>query len=332
MNVRRQKTHSIKSRIATACLLVILLIIGVSLAGYGSLDLIPNGQKDKETAIEALNGEITPFTIDFTQPFIIKLSSDVNFLYNGSDLANGFDLSTLQPFTVFNLLSYQFRIQFNNSKMFVSADIKNSNGTLIGQIVNNTWKTVNPDTLLFWDRNYNAYAFEIIGSNDKPTLQVIMVGPNQIQIGGLFYEKTGGSLYIAPETTGAMLYVNVRPDQHLEENASIITIFKYPCLTNSSNLGKMVSPYYPSSDPLAEPTSRIQLGNELYIGGTIIAVISAALLPFPIASMIRMIWRKPKPKRNVQVIIQNKYYLGNKPKKAKKPKITKKSAEKEEKS
>jgi hypothetical protein len=261
MTSRKRFFDSWKVRIA-------LLVIGAVLVAYGTLIAVPIGWQQYNSAIMTLNGELIPFSVDMSKPFDVMLSAGVIFQYSGTDLANGFDLSTAPLFAVFNFASNQFQIQFTNNKMFVSANIKNSNNTLIAQIVNNTWKTVNPDTLLFWDRNYNAYAFEIIGSTGKPTLQVIMVGPNKIQIGGLFYTKTG-SIYIAPEPDGAMLYVNVG-DQHLEEEAAIQTIFKYPALTNSSNLGKMINPIYPSSDPLSEPIRTIIFGVALFIIGTIL--------------------------------------------------------------
>jgi len=316
------------TRIVVIILLVFLIIIGIALAGYGSFDLIPSGQKDKETAIKALNGEIIPFPVNLSKPFSLMLSQGVSFLFSSEDLAKGINFDTF--LWAANITTDQFKVQFANDKLYVSATVRDSIGNPMAQIENNTWKTVDPTyALQFWDRNYNAYAFEIIGSKGKPTLQVIMVGSNEIQIGGLFYTRNGGSIYIAPLKNGdAVIYVNVRPDQHLEDNATLSTIFKYPALTNSSNLGKMVNPYYPSNDPLAEPNSRIQLGNELYVVGTVVVAISTCLLSFPIASIIRTIWKKPE--RNVRVVIQSDYYLGNKPKKSKKQKVADERSEREE--
>jgi hypothetical protein len=269
--------------------LVSLLILGAILTTYGGLYLVPTGQQEKNNAETALSGEIIPFKVDFTQPFDIMLSADVHFLYNVSDLAKGFDLSTLPPFTAMKLVPYQLRIQFDNGKMLVSASIRNSNGTLIAQIVNNEWKTVNPDTLLFWDRNYNAYAVEIIGINNKPTLQVIMVGPNAIQIGGLFFTKTG-SVYIAPNTYGADIYVNVGPNQHRENNATFQTIFQYPCLTDPSNLGKMINPIYPSSNPSAQANWDIDVGYVL----SALGVIFLAIFGVEMSDTITHLRKRPK--------------------------------------
>lgn len=268
---------------------LLVLILAVTLTSLGSQYLIPNGEQERNNAILAERGEIIPFNVDFTQPFDIMLSTNVHFLYNSADLARGFDLGAIQPFTALHLVPNQFRIDFSNRKMLVSANITNADGQLILRIINNEWTIRNPDTLLYLDRNYNAYAFEIIGENGKPTLQVVMAGPNKIAIGGLFYTKTGGSIYIEPVSDRAMLYVNVRPDQHLEENATVTTIFEYPCLTNPSNLGKMINPVYPSSDPLAGPNNEILVGVILSIIGGVFAVISGIELTAPLLKKQRKI-------------------------------------------
>jgi hypothetical protein len=220
----------------------------------------------------ALNGELIPFGIDMSKPFQIAFSPATSFLFSRAQMENGININTfLSP--DLRLTTDQLEIEFIDNKFFVSADLKDSNGTRIAQIVNNEWKTVEPGTLLFWDRNYNAYAFEIIGSNNVPTLQVIMVGPNKIQIGGLFY-TSNGRIYIRqplksdPEGTGAVLQINPT-DQYLE-SLNVSRIFKYPALTDSSNLGKMVNPLYPSSDPLLEPTWTIIVGGILATSGSIL--------------------------------------------------------------
>lgn len=222
-----------------------LFVVGAFLVPIGGF-VVDIGWNDRTNAIMAMNGELIPFDVDTSKPFDILLSAGVVFQYSRIDLANGFNLSTIFPFNI-DFVDDQFRIQFINNKMSVSADIRNSNNTIIAQIVNNEWKTVNPDTLLFWDRNYNAYAFEIIGSNNIPTLQVIMVGPNKIQIGGLFYTRTG-SIYIAPAPDGAIMYVNVG-DQHREYGQNVSRIFYYPALTNPNNLERWLIPFIPQAIP-----------------------------------------------------------------------------------
>ena len=233
---------------------IAVLIIGAFLVPIGSAIFV-EGWDLRQRAIMTLNGELNPFPIDLTKPFVVAISKISGNLtdktFSIADLAKGIDLRQIFPA---NFTSNQFKIDFIDNRLSISADIRNSDGTRIAQIINNEWKTVDPSTLLFWDRNHNAYAFEIIGSDGIPTLQVMIVGPNRIQIGGLFYTETG-SLYFEPVPDGAVIYVNAG-NEHRERNAivPIPKVFKYPALTNSDNLGKMTDSYYPSSNPLAEST------------------------------------------------------------------------------
>lgn len=246
---------------------IILLIIGAIIGVLGGA-IITIGWEARQNTIMALNGELNPFPIDLSKPFVVSLSkiggpvTDTSF--NITQLVNGIDLRQIFPA---DFTTNQLKIEFINNKLCVSADIENSNGTRIAQIVNNEWKTVDPSTLLFWDRNYNAYAFEIIGSNNVPTFQVIIRGPNRIQIGGLFYTEHG-RIYFEPRADGALLYVNYTDNQL--ENAHIPTIFKYPALTDSNNLGKMYDSFYPSSNPLSDSTWMIVSGFALAILGPIL--------------------------------------------------------------
>ncbi len=100
-------------------------------------------------------------------------------------------------------------------------------------------------------------------------LQVAMVGSNKIQIGGIFQSKLG-VIDIAPQSDGtAVMNFNLN-DTELESE-HIPTLFKYPCLTNASNLGKMNSLFYPSSSPLTIPTLEFGLGIFFLAIGTIIS-------------------------------------------------------------
>jgi len=287
------------------------------LAGYGSIDLIPSGQEEKTEAVKALNGEIIPFEIDLNQSFRVCLSPQIDwFNYSIEDLSKGIELRSV---LYDKIATDQFKIQFIDNRLMVSATIRDSNKNIIAQIVNNTWKTVDPSyQLAFWDRNYNAYAFEIIGSNYIPTFQVIMFGPNKIQIGGLFYLEGGGSIYITPLKNGdAVIYVNP-PNEHREENETITTIFNYPCMTKPENLGKMVDPIYPSDDPLAAANSKIQIGYSLFYGGSVLAAFSLTIFSLAIAAL----FEKRKPQAKPTTIIQHhyNYYLDRKRKKRKRKK------------
>jgi hypothetical protein len=242
-----------------------LLVIGAILTVICSQVVIPNGFQERDEAIKAINGELIPFDVDMSKPFNLYLSGGFPIPLSKDELADGFSLSKF--LYVANFTDDLFNIRFSANKMFVSAVLRNSDNVIIAEIENNEWKTRNPDTLLFWDRNYNAYAFGIIGSNNIPTLQVVLRGSNDIQIGGLFYTKTG-RIDIAPMASGdAEIFLNPTDQQLIDAN--IPTIFRYPALTEPSNLGKIINPIYPSSDPLSEANWIIGIGIVLTVLGTI---------------------------------------------------------------
>ncbi len=256
--------------------MVALLVIG-SLIGVIGLVIIDIGFQNRQEAILALNGELDPFPLNLSENFTVQLSQNfngsplTNINFTSQQLASGIDMNQVFPAssgTKFGpFMNDELKIDFINNKLYVSATIVNSNGTTIAEILNNEWKTVDPSTLLFWDRNYNAYAFEIIGSDGVPTFQVIMTGPNRIEIGGLFY-TTHGTIYFQPMSDGTMLYIN-ETEMQLEA-AHIPTIFKYPALTDPNNLGKMTDAFYPSSNPLSQSTWTIAFGIFLATLGSIL--------------------------------------------------------------
>lgn len=301
--------------------LIVLIIVfsltsalGIVLAGYGSLDLIPSGQYVKTQANEAMSGQICPFSINFSEPFDMMLSDGVTFRLTGYDLANGFYLNKMGLLMFDNISDSQFSIHFYNQKMYVSADIRDPENNPIAQIVNNTWRTVNPSyALSYWDRNYNAYAFEVIDSKGKPTFAVAMVGPNRIRFGGLFYYNQNGSIYVGALPDGtAGVCINAGSDMHQEDNIIWTTLFKYPALTNPINVGVMKNPIYPANNPMAEADAKIQLGYDIFYSGSILTAFSLVVLPMAMAAFME----KRKKPQSVPTVVQyyTNYYYGNRQK------------------
>lgn len=234
---------------------------------------------------------LNPFAVDKSKPFLIEFGKNLNFTFTYTQLVNGIDLSDLKEIAD-NLVSDQIKIDFVNGKLSVSANVKNFNGDQVAQIVNNNWQTANPDTLKFWDRNYNAFAFEIINSDQMPLLQVVMIGSNQILIDGLFYTTDGGTIYIdsftnslfyeinsvsstgvfnlTPEIWSGSAVLTNETESEILENYNITKIFTYPALTDQSNLGKLAASQYPSNNPLSEPTFLFYFGIFLFIIGVIL--------------------------------------------------------------
>jgi hypothetical protein len=107
--------------------------------------------------------------------------------------------------------------------------------------MDNEWKSVNPDSLDIWDRNYNSYAFEVIDSNKIPVLQVIMGHENELLIGGSFYNQ--GIPIFATLTNGFSFISDWNISSRMWQEFRDSTIFKYPSV---SHLGEIKS--LPSHD------------------------------------------------------------------------------------
>lgn len=266
--------------------------------------MIPNAQKQKDMIISTINGELIPFEVDPSKPFYLSISPTINATFSFDELKNGISLSDAFPDLsgTYGIAADDFKIEFINGKISVSAIIRDSNGIKIAQIANNTWKMVNPDTLLYWDRNFNAYAFEIINSNNVPTFQVFMTGQNEIQIGGFFYTSPPEGIYIYSldgikiltteiysdlsystgylEKQGAgFLFLGNRGISGIESLVGDRRIFKYPALNNPENLGKLASSEIPSDNPLAKSDQTLFQGLLMQIFGTIFVFIAGVGIP-----------------------------------------------------
>lgn len=281
-------------------LMLFLAITGSAVAAYSTVIIVPEAQQQITDAKMTLNGDLSPFEINLEQPFYLYVGSMVPFHFTGKQLADGINLNNFITTPFNNLTSDEFHIDLLNDKLQVSASIRDSNGNPIIQIVNNAWKAVNPSyQLAYWDRNYNAYAFEVITSDYVPILQVAMVGPNEIQLDGLFYTENG-FVRIAPMSNGGASFSYYPKGMSIEEaneNVSIPLFFKYPTLTNASNLGKMQNPVYPTTDPLADANNKLQAGFILQIVGGLIGIVFGAI--FPITLVVRNTSKKTKESRRL---------------------------------
>lgn len=247
---------------------IFLLILGAILVPLGGLALTI-GYNERQNAIMTLNGELNPFQINTSTPIDIVIGNHTeDRLYSSQELKNGISLGHLFALESDCYPSNNLTIRFIDNKLYVSGEIKNENNETIPQIVDNNWKTINPESLQFWDRNYNAYAFEIIGNKNIPILQISMIGPNKIQIGAMMYYTKNGPRYVLPLTVKGEQILDNPSDKTLQ-SIDAPRIFKYPALTNPDNLGKMVNPNYPSSDPLLESTLTLIIGFIMTIAGSI---------------------------------------------------------------
>jgi hypothetical protein len=179
---------------------------------------------DKES--RAMIGELLPFRIDSQQPVEVQCGG-FHVMMNMSQLSNGFNLTRIVNMG----FDYPFHITLKDQKFLVSVDLKNAIGETVAKIVDNQW-AVNINPVIAHDRNYNAYAFEVIDSNQIPVIQIIFLPENKMYLGGFFYSPIGTLLLLPNDTT------IINPSL-TEANSSLPRIFKYP---SEGHLGEMVEP------------------------------------------------------------------------------------------
>lgn len=218
----------------------ILVIIGVLLlvcsawASNHSTSESSDAQKIKEEAIVAVRGQLMPFDMDMTKDFTLDLGNSKEIL-SAQAIAEGFDVVNMIKFGQ----GWPFQIGFKDNKMSISANITNPNNETVGYIVNNTWKSASPNSMQIGDRSYNDYAFEILDLNMIPIFNIRVVGPNEIQIGGLFDVGIGSQVLISDNGGGIMV---TPTEQEIKE--FLVPIFKYP---SDEYLGQLINPTYMSS-------------------------------------------------------------------------------------
>jgi hypothetical protein len=245
---------------------ILLVIIGAILSATGTyVGYI--GWQERIDALNAVRGElISPYPVNILERFNISIGT-IGTSYSYAELKNGIDLTRLVNIQVGNqTTSFPVKIDFIDNKLSVSAMIKNAKNETLTQIENNEWKSLSPDNMLIWDRNYNSYAFEVLDPNHIPALQVLMGQQNTVSLGFSLYAQ--GIPIFFTVTKGTYMYPSPEEIQEIK-NA---TLFKYPSskypneLTNSTG--------YPSSDLLARSTWVMVTGGILgALGLTAIGVV-----------------------------------------------------------
>jgi hypothetical protein len=236
------------------------IIIGIILAALGTI-IISYGFQQNSIEISTLKGEISPYEIDNTKDFTVWIGSN-QVVYSGSDLITGIDLN---QFIQIEGFKYPLQIAFVNNKLFVSALIKNSENHTVAHMVNNQW-AVSSDNLVAYDRNYNAYAVEVVDINKIPVLQVNVSGQNEVRIG--FSSETQNSWVLV---TPKGFYIN---PSEAEVEGLISAMFVYP---SEKHLGELVN-----SNPIInwvslESTRIIGLGVVVFVIGSLFAAVPTIL-------------------------------------------------------
>lgn len=240
----------------------VVIIAGILLSTFALAIMIPQGQQQQaielqrqEAQVGATQGNLyNPYEVDLTKDFIIHLGGS-HAISNSQDLANGFDL--ISYLISFDGKRVPVQIKFVENRISVSANVTSIDGELVAWIYENNWKS--SDSLSIGERNYNAYAFEVIDRYNVPLLQVKMVGSNEIYIGGLIYIDENYSLLA--DKTG----FTINPSQEQIEQFKDQRMFLYP---SNDHFGELVEPIsFPTTD------NSIPLSAWLIYGGYALAVI-----------------------------------------------------------
>jgi hypothetical protein len=129
----------------------------------------------------------------------------------------------------------KLKVELVDGVAMVSADVRDDKGTLIGEIVQNTWM-VKPDKT--WDFNYNANALEVKNPQGRIVLQVKVL-PDTIQIQGEWWNAQGDGARLLKVPEGGMKIIKFGRDSNPDDDSwpKIEAIFKYP---SELYLGKLL--------------------------------------------------------------------------------------------
>lgn len=223
------------------------VLIGIIIATIGGC-LVTYGWQLRNMEIMAMKGEIIPFEVDPNRSIEIQIGG-IHVITTLDQLSEGFNLTRYV-----NLgFDYPFQIRLKERKFLTSIEIRNMDGEIVAKIVDNQW-VVNSNPVIARDRNYNAYAFEVIDSDLIPVIQVVFTAHNKMYLGGLFYVPNGRML-VTPNVT-----IFGPSSEDISEN--IERIFVYP---SEQHLGEMVN----QPRPIMESEKLIFIGVILSILGTV---------------------------------------------------------------
>jgi|SRR5271157_184994 len=260
---------------------LILSVVCSPIIFHVASDTQQEALQNRQSVIDAVKGELIPFDMNMSEDFVVDLGN-CNTTQTAEYLAQGYELN---PICVGS--SSLIQIGFSDNKMSISANITNSDNELVGYIENNTWKSVSPNSLQIGDRNYNNYAFEIVGPNMVPIFNVRVVGPNEIQIGGLF---DSGTVLISDN--GGGILGNPSP-QNISE--LLTPLFKYP---SDKHTGELVNPTYASGLPTDNSDKMLFESSLLSIIGYVLAFTGGLFIAIFGADTIIDFTKKKSGERN----------------------------------
>lgn len=125
------------------------------------------------------------------------------------------------------------QVSMVNGKINLTTQIRDNNGNLIGDIINNKWRIYSTQFIL--DRNFNKNSLEIKNLKGDLTFQVQLSG-NEIKIAGYYYTKSGDKIqHIGPwikDSESIFLYPSIEHPNELNSNGKYSNEFASFTFTN----------------------------------------------------------------------------------------------------
>ncbi len=232
-----------------------VIMIGIMLTVSGPI-FVREGFRLRDMELKAMKGEIIPFEIDPQEPIEVHIGG-FHVILTMDELEEGFNLRRYISLG----FDYPFKIVLEERKFLTSVEIPNANGQMIAKIVDNQW-VVHENKVIARDRNYNAYAFEVINSDLVPVIQVVYTPENKMYLGGFFYVPNG-TMLVTPNAT-IINPLDMDTSEHIEP------IFKYP---SDEHLGEMVMMEVPKS--FIETIFGVRKSNWYIYGGAMVTAMGA---------------------------------------------------------
>lgn len=191
-----------------------LIILGVAFVVIGPI-VWNNGNQLADTENRKETGQLIPFDINSSQLVELQFGG-IHVETSLEQLSQGFNLSHY----VYLGFDYPFQVEFKDDRILVSAVIRNAEGEKVATITENAWAVSN-NRVIAYERNYNAYAFEVIDSNLVPVIQIEFFPNNKMYLGGFFYIPNSTLLLTDDSMIGSPSPENI-------SYARAHTLFNYP--------------------------------------------------------------------------------------------------------
>ena len=147
---------------------------GLSLYGGNTIDYLRDRRKNKTLPMADISGRLKN-----SSAYLVACGG-VKVILTKEQLTQGYNLSNL-------IKGIRIPVKFYFDKKGILIDAKvygKKEHDIVAVIKRNSRRNLPPG----YDLNFLANAFEIIGKNDKPLLQVQIKSGNEIHVGGCFYQ------------------------------------------------------------------------------------------------------------------------------------------------